>query len=137
MWRTSLLFRVSLGRPPIRTTWLPVHTSKLPAPHRGLKTLPWRGAVLPIGYRSPPMQVSAHLGLFLHAMVSLPRNYLQEEEETEDFEPTTLEDYELAELYSGRFPTNFGGDFIHLRHLSGSEIRQILNAFEKNKEKSV
>ena len=69
-------------------------------------------------------------------MVSVPRNYLQEEE-TEDFEPTTLEDYELAELYSGRFPTKFGGDYIHLRRLSGSEVRQIQNAFEKNKEKSV
>jgi hypothetical protein len=70
-------------------------------------------------------------------MVSFSRNHLHGEEETEDFEPTTLEDYELADLYSGRFPTDFGGDVIHLRHVSESQIRRIRSAFEENKEKSV
>jgi hypothetical protein len=53
----------------------------------------------------------------------------------EDEEPeSALEDHELEELYSGRFPANYEGDLISSKTSSRVEFERICTAFKQNKE---
>jgi hypothetical protein len=94
----------------------------------------------PIGYRRTQSLAitrvsAAHRAQFLHASPT-PSKEDFERAQDEGLEPP-LEDYELEELYAGRFPANYEGDLIHLRNLSKAEIERIRTAFDKNKDESV
>jgi hypothetical protein len=80
---------------------------------------------------SLPVGAPIHHGEVPHATGSLTAEDFGAE--SADVGPA-LEDYELEELYSGRFPANYGGELIHLRHLPPAEFRRILDAFDQNKD---
>lgn len=77
---------------------------------------PWRGA---FAYHHP--------GKYL----STQKDWQQE---AENFEFTSLNAKQLAEIYTGKYPTNYEEDFIHLRNIPTSRIKKIWKRFERNGE---
>lgn len=117
-----------------RGLWPSFRPPRLASPKRVLPAPAlWRGATQDLAFRPHPLQVFAyrHPGKYFHSSVSSQRQN-DRQQEAERFEFSTLNTGQLAELYLGRYPTNYEEDFIHLRGISTRGIKKIWKAFKRN-----